>query len=169
VTHDYLTAYDDEQLEDILDSNDSAPSIDSEQFERIMELARMRARGRGDSMDDGLERDEYECLICTDWDSFAGNEFGYDGDVNQFALGIYDHDVSASKGASLFTDVSVIQHGWLSTGDGRKTQFERYEDDDYEQAEPGEMWIPNGAQDYICIVVLDPELLYEDPGAAEAM
>lgn len=166
---DYPEAYTEANLREILDANENIPSINDEQFERLLDLAQRRAKARGNSVDTGLERGEHECLIATEWNSFAGNEFGYDGDVNQFAFGIYDHGVSKGKGACLFTDVVVIQNGYLATGDGRKTQFERYVDEDYENAEDGEMWIPRGAQDYIGIVVLDPELLYGEAEAADAM
>lgn len=167
--HDYPEAYTDENLRQILDANDSVPSLNDEQFERLLDLARRRADGRGNSVDTGLEEHEHECLIATDWDSFAGNEFGYDGEVNQFAFGIYDHDVSSGKGACMFTDTVVVQNGYLTTGDGRKTQFERYYDEDYDNANEGEMWVPRGAQDYIGIVALSTELLHGEPDLADAM
>lgn len=168
--HDYPEAYTADNLRQILDANDSVPSLNDEQFERLVELAERRASGRGESaVNTGLEQHEHECLIATNWDSFAGNEFGYDGEVNQFAFGVYDHDISAGKGACLFTDTVVVQNGYLTTGDGRKTQFERYMDEDYDNANAGEMWIPRGAQDYIGIVVLDPELLFGEADIADMM
>jgi len=166
--HDYIEAFDAAQLKDILDANDNAPSINDEQFDRLLELARQHASGES-AVDTGLEEHEYEVLIATDWDSFAGNEFGYDGDVNQFALGVYNNDVSSGKGADLFTDVVAVQNGYLATGDGRRAKTEQYEDDDYDGSDPGEMWIPNGAQNYIAIIALDPELLYGEATLADAM
>lgn len=167
--HDYPEAYTSDNLRQILDANDSIPSLNEEQFDRLLELARQRAQSRGTAVETGLEDHEHDVLIATDWDSFAGNEFGYDGDVNQFAFGTYNHNVSSTKNASLFTDTVVVQNGYLSTGDGRKSKLESYMDDDYEHADEGDMWIPKSAQEYIGIVVLDAELLYDDPSAAEAM
>lgn len=165
--HDYPEAYTESNLNQILDANDSFPEyIDADARERLLTLAQSRAAARGGPLED----EKTDTIIATDWGGFASGEFGFDGDdMNQVALGVLNYGASVGKGATLFTDVSVVQDGWLTTGDGRKTQTVEYVDEEYDNATPGNMWIPNGAQDYICIVTLSDELVHEDPTAAEAM
>lgn len=164
--HAYPEAYTFDNLFSIIDSNDSCPTPAHDELQRIVDLAERRAGARGNALDD----EKVDCLIATDWTGFAEGEFGYDnGALNQFAIGILNHTASVGKGATLFTDTYVIQNGWLKSGDGRRAQVEAYVDDDYDGAEEGEMWIPKGAQDYICIVALSKELVHDSPSAAEAM
>lgn len=166
--HDYPEAYTEDNLCDILESNDDCPPIGPDELDRIIDLAQRRADARGE--ESALERTEVDCVIATEWDGFAQGEFGYDnGTLNQFAIGVLNEQVSAGKGATLFTDTYVIQTGWLQTGDGRRNEVEAYVDDDYDNADAGEMWIPNGAQDYICIVALSDELVHGTPSVSDAM
>lgn len=165
--HDYPEAYTDDNLDQILDANDSFPDyISATERERILDVARQRAAARGSALDDT----ETDALIATDWGGFASGEFGFDNDeMNTVALGVLNERASAGKGATLFTDTVVVQDTWLTSGDGRKTQTKAYVDDEYDNADEGDMWVPNGAQDYICIVCLSNELLHSEPTAAEAM
>jgi len=155
--HDFPEAYTVENLQEIINANDACPSLATGEVQRLVDLAKQRASTR-----DELEEDQFECLIGTEWSSFASDEFGFDnGDVNQFAFGVFEADVSAGKGADLFNETVVVQRGWLTSGDGRRAQIEPYMDDDYDNADEGEMWIPNGAQEYMLITALSEELLKE--------
>lgn len=162
----YPTAYTVDNLDDILESNTNVPQISADERDRLLSLARRRAASRGEQ--NALEDNQTDCIITTDWTTFAQNEFGYDagGDLNEFALGIFER---ATGNATLFTDTYVVQGGWLSTGDGRKSQLDQYVDDEYAQSDDGEMWVPKGAQDYVAIIRLSDELLHDAPTAAEAM
>lgn len=162
-------AYDDDHLEQLLDANDAAPDwvSDSETVERITEHARGRADGRGE--ENALSSTETECLIVTNWNSFT-DDWGFsDGTSNQAALGIYNEEASSGKNADLFTDVVILQSGWLKSGDGRLSQSEYYEDEEWDDATPGEMWIPVGAQDYICIIELTTDLIHGEPTIEDMM
>lgn len=164
---DYPEAYTADNLYEILDANSAVPDeFGTANLERLVEIAQQRADARGNPLED----DKQDCLIGTDWTGFAGNEFGYSGGkLNHFAFGVVQPGISSGKDATLFTDVQVVQQDWLETGDGRKTQLEQYVDDDYDGADPGEMWIPDGAAQYIAIVVLSNELVHGEPTAADAM
>lgn len=165
--HDYPEAYTTENLKELIDANDSCPTISLDETERIVDLARRRADARGE--ESSLEETETDCLVATDWAGFAQDEFGYDnGDLNEFAIGVYNHRVSMGRAASLFTDTYVIQRGWLSTGDGRRNETVQYHDEDF-GSDPGTMWIPKSAQDYLAIIALSDELVHGTPGASEAM
>mgnify|MGYP000105399959 CR=1 FL=1 len=164
----YPEAYTADNLEQILDANDSCPTIGPDELDRIIELAQQRADKRGE--ENALDEHQTDCLIATNWDGFAEGEFGRDnGQINQFAMGVYEEDISSGKGATLFTDTMVLQDGWLHSGDGRRSKVKHYIDDEYDNADRGEMWIPKGAQDYICIVKLSAELIHDDADASEAM
>lgn len=156
--HDFPEAYGTDHLHELVESNDSCPSPSRDEIARIAQLARQRASARPD----GLEDDQAECLISTEWASFI-DDWGFDnGDQNQFALGVFEGDVSSGKDADLFNDVVVVQNGWLTTGDGRRAQIQPYMDEGYDAADEGEMWIPNGAQDYIAIIALTDDLLEDE-------
>lgn len=162
------TAYDADQLADLLTANSDAPTISEGEVARIVELAQQRADARGE--ESALDETQMDCLIATEWDGFAGGEFGYDnGSLNQFAMGVFEEDVSAMQQASLFTDAVVIQDGWLTTGDSRRSQIVEYEDTEFEGSDEGELWIPDKAAEYICIIGLSDELVHGDIELGEAM
>lgn len=162
-------AYDDDNLKQNVDANSSSPDwlSNPKVLERIIEHAKGRADARGE--DSALDDSECECLITTNWSSFT-EDWGFSGgDANQVAVGIFNEEVSSGKQADLFTDVVVLQTDWLRSGDGRKSQAEAYMDESYDNADEGEMWIPNNAQDYICIIELTDELLHGEVQLSEAM
>lgn len=164
----YPQAYTIESLVEIIEANDSVETPDNSEIERLLELADMRANARGET--NALDDTQTDCLIGTDWTSFAQNEFGYSGGkLNTWAFGVYEAEISSGKGADLFSDTQVVQQGWLESGDGRMASLEAYLDDEYENADEGEMWIPSGAQQYICIVELADELLHDEAVVADAM
>lgn len=166
--HDYPEAYDKEHLLELINANSSCPDVAMDEVRRIIDLAERRAQLRGEKS--GLDDDKTDFVIATDWSGFASDEFGYDnGDVNQFALGVLNERASAGKRATLFNDTVVIQNGWLQTGDGRRASVQTYEDDDFDKADEGEMWIPISAQEYIAIIAISNELIHGDPSAADAM
>jgi len=68
----------------------------------------------------------------------------------------------------------ILQTQWLRSGDGRVKQAEAYTDEEYakrndEYDVSGNLWVPNGAQEYICIVELTDELLHGEAKLSEAM
>jgi hypothetical protein len=154
--HDFPEAYTADNFRQLLNANDDCPSLSDGELQRLLDLAQQRASARGEPLDD----DQVDCLIATEWTGFTADEFGFDnGEANQFAMGVFEGDVSSGKGADLFNDTVVVQNGWLTTGDGRRSQIEEYVDDEYDGADTGELWIPNGAQDYIAIIAISNELL----------
>lgn len=166
--HPYPEAYTKDNLQQVLDANDSSPDPPLEQVERITDVAMTRAQSRDE--DSALDDTEVECVIATTWHSYQTDEFGYHDDtVNRYALGTYSQEASLGKQADLFTDTVVLQQEWLSTGDGRMSRTERYVDDDYDDADDGELWIPEAAQEYIAIIALSDELLYGSPTVGDAM
>lgn len=167
--HDFPEAYTKDNLQDILDANSAVPDDFGEaNLDRLLTLARQRADARGE--DSAFDGDKMDCLIGTDWTGFAGDEFGYDGGkLNHWAFGVLNVEASYGKNATLFTNVQVVQQSWLETGDGRKSQVQTYVDEDYDGADDGEMWIPDGAAEYIAIVALSPELIHGDANVADAM
>jgi len=169
MTADYPEAFTVDNLYQILDSNSVvADEFGHDNAERLVALARQRADSRGEQS--ALDSTETECIIGTDWTGFAGDEFGYDGGkMNKWAFGVCKEDISRGKDATLFTNVHVVQQDWLETGDDRKTKLEQYEDEDYENSEPGEMWIPDAAAQYIAIIALSDELIHGDATVADAM
>jgi len=161
----YPDAFNLDMLEDIFEANDAAPSIDEAEMERLIEVAQEVS-----GADSTLDADNEWCLIGTEWQSFCKNTFGDDdGLVNRFAIGVHEADISSGKGATLFSKTRIIQHQWLKGGDGRRQKYCRYVDDDYEDANAGDMWVPRGAQEYMLIVELKPELLHGQATIAEAM
>lgn len=166
--HDYPEAYTFDNLRQIINANDSCPAVADDELKRLVDLAKQRASKRGE--ESALDAGQVDCIIATDWTGFASGEFGYDnGNVNQFAMGILEEEISADKRATLFNESVVVQRGWMETGDSRRSQVDQYEDEDYDNAEPGEFWIPKSAQEYICIVALGPELLHGEIELADAM
>lgn len=167
----FQEAYDVDHLTDLLDANSSAPAwvADEEVVERIVNHARSRADARGE--DSAYDHKKTPCIITTNWSSFT-DDWGFDdGNANQVALGQFNEDVSAGKNADLFNNTVILQSGWLRSGDDRRTHAEHYQaeaDGSYEPS-AGEMWVPNGAQDYICIKELTAELLHGEPNLADAM
>lgn len=166
--HDYPEAFSAENLQELLNANDSCPSIAIDEVERIVELAEQRAQLREE--DSSLDAKDIDCVIATDWTGFAESEFGRDNsETNQFAMGVLNEEASSGKGATLFNETVVLQNGWLTTGDGRRSKIEEYVDDEFESASSGEMWIPKGAQEYIAIIAISPELIHGSPDVADAM
>lgn len=165
--HGYPTAYTDDNLAEIIDANDSVPPwFSGDVVQRAVDHAKQRAQARGEET--ALDDTEEECLIVTDWNSFT-DDWGFDdGTSNQAALGVLNEDISASKDATLFSNVDILQSGWLRSGDGRKTHAERYEPD-WDEGSTGEMWIPKGAQEYICIVRLSDELIHGEIQLEDAL
>jgi hypothetical protein len=162
-------AYSDEHLDDLLEANSSTPDwvTNPQVLERIITHAKGRADGRGE--ESALDNTKAECIITTNWSAFT-DDWGYDdGDANQVAIGVFNSDVSSGKGADLFTDTAILQTGWLRSGDGRKSQSEAYVDEGYDGANEGDMWIPDGAQEYVCIIELTDELLHGEPQLTDAM
>jgi len=166
----FIEAYDASHLADLLDSNSSAPDwLGDDEAELIVGYAQQRADSRGEAS--ALEAEATDCLITTNWSSFT-EEWGFSGgSANQVAIGSLN-DEAGSK-ADLFENTDILQTNWLRDGDGRKTQAERYEDDellsDFDNSSVGDMWIPHAAQDYICIIELTGELLHGEPELSEAM
>lgn len=161
----YPDAFNVEMLGDIFDANDAAPSVDEDEMERLIDVAR-EVSGASNT----LEAENEWCLIGTEWQSFCENTFGDDdGLVNRFAIGIHEADISSGKGATLFSKTRIAQQRWLKGGDGRRQKYCRYVDSDYEDANAGDMWIPKNAQEYMLIVELKPELLHGQASIAEAM
>lgn len=165
----YQTVYDDGQFADIISSNGSAPTwLDRDSVtDRILAYARARAESRGE--ESALDGSEADCIITTNWAAFT-EDWGFSGgEANQVAIGTLNEEASAGKDATLFTDVAVLQTDWLQSGDGRKKQAEAYVDEGWDDATEGDMWIPNGAQEYICIKELSSELLHGEPELTDAM
>jgi hypothetical protein len=164
----YPQAYTVESLVEIIEANDSVETPTNAEIERLLDLADTRAASRGET--NALDESQTDCLIGTDWTSFAQDEFGYSGGkCNVWAFGVYESEISSGKGADLFSDTHVVQQGWLESGDGRMASLEAYMDDEYDNASEGELWIPSGAQQYICIIELGDELLHDDAAVADAM
>lgn len=165
----FQEVYDEDQFRALLDSNSSAPDwvADETIVERIVNHARSRAASRGD--DSPYQHSKTPCIITTNWASFT-EDWGFSkGDANQVAIGQFNADASSGKAADLFTNTVVLQTAWLRGGDGRLSQSEHYIDADFEKASAGDMWIPNGAQEYICIKELTAELLHGEPNLVDAM
>lgn len=161
----YPDAYSDDMLDDILDANDSAPSLSVEQRDRLLDATETISGAMG-----ALDDDNDWCLITTTWQSFCENNFGMDDNtVNRFAVGVHEADISSGKGATLFSNTRIIQQKWLQSGDNRRSQYKTYIDDDYEKANDGDMWIAKSAQEYLCIVELKDELIHGQPSLADAM
>jgi hypothetical protein len=161
------TAFTEDNLRQILDSNEHCHDIPTKQFERLVDIAQHRADARGSALDD----DSTECMIISGtWSEYAQNEFGFsDNSLNKIAFGELNHQASLGKDAVLFNNTQIVQAGWLESGDGRKSMLKMYEDDDYDGADSGELWIPKSAAEYLCVVKLDSELLYDGVEMQEAM
>jgi len=165
-------AYDTDTLEEMVTSNDSSPQwLRGNALERVVEYAERRADARGE--ESALDSADAECLITTNWSAFT-DDWGFDdGSANQVALGVFNEELSAGKGADLFTDVEILQSGWLRTGDGRKKQAAEYVDEEYSESSDynvrGQKWVPNNAQQYICIIELTGELIHGQAQLSEAM
>jgi hypothetical protein len=158
-------AFNDDMLEDILDANDSAPSLSDEERQRIIDVTETISGAMG-----ALDSDNDWCLIGTTWQSFCENTFGTDDNVvNRFAIGVHEADISSGKGATLFSNTRIVQHKWLKGGDNRRSQYKTFIDDGYDDANEGDLWIPKSAQEYICIVELKDELIHGKPTLSEAM
>lgn len=163
---DLPEAYGDDNLAQILDANDSVPEwFSGEAVQHAVDYAKHRASARGE--DSALEDTETECLITTNWSSFT-DDWGHDDGANEVALGILNERVSATTDAMLFNDTDILQTGWLQSGDGRRTQAERYVDKEF-GGDDGEMWVPKNAAQYLCIIKLDDELIHGDVQMVEAM
>ena len=164
------TAYTLDNLEQLLDSNDATPDwvVDPTYLDRLVDMAEQRAAARGE--DSALDESQVDCIITAEWQNFLQPEFGYSGDdANAVALGVVNPRASADRDAILFNDTAVVQTDWLRSGDGRKTQTRPYMDEEYDNAEEGEFWVPRGATDYVCIIALSDELVHGSPNLAEAM
>jgi len=166
-------AYDDEHFAELVTANDSVPEwINGDVIDRIIDYAERRAQARGE--DSALDGGDSDCVIITNWSSFT-DDWGFsDGNANQVAFGVFNEELSAGKGADLFTDVEILQSAWLRSGDGRKKQAAKYTDEEYaEQASDfdvsGQKWIPNGAQQYICIIEITSEMIHGEAQLSEAM
>ena len=137
---DYPIAYGAEHLQELINANDSCPDVAIDEARRIVELVEQRVQSTN-------------CIISTDWNGFASNEFGYDnGEINQFAVGTHERD---SGRATLFKDTVVLQNGWLQSGDGRRSKVEEYHDEEFEKSSDGDLWVPNNAQQYIAIIATE--------------
>jgi len=156
----FPTGYTVDNLNDMIASNDSCPTLPSAQVERLIDLAEQVFGGNQ------FESDGQVHIVATDWGNFASDTFGTDTDdlLNQFALGVYDKDVSMGRDALLFTDTVIVQTNWLRSGDGRRTQIERFQPD-FEGADVGDMWVPKSVTDYIAIISIADELVYEQTAA----
>lgn len=163
--HDYPVAYTQDNLAQILNANDSCQNFADDEVRRLVDLAQRRAQARADSaLDDG----EVDCIIATEWSGFTQDKgFGFDnGQRNGVAMGVYTDE---SDAATLFEDTVVVQQGWLSTGDGRRSKVEEFQDESWDDATTGTFWVPNGAQPYLCIVALSNELVHGTTKVADAM
>jgi hypothetical protein len=139
---DYPKAFDEDHLHELLKSNDSCATPARDEVERLDTLVEQRQDARTEPARD--------CLIATDWSGFAADNFGFDnGEMNEFAMGTYER---ATDNADLFNDTVVVQNGWLTTGDGRRSQVQQYNDDDFDGADVGQLWLPRSAQDYIAVI-----------------
>jgi len=156
----YLEAFDVDHLHDIIDSNDSAPDFDNVAVERLVDIAQQRASARGEV--NALSETQTDCLILTTWRDFD------DGSLDGCAMGVLEEEIREGKGATLFTDTVAVNRKWVENGDGRVTQLTPYNDDDFEKADEGDCWIPNGAQEYMCIVELSDELIHGEVTLADA-
>lgn len=165
----YQQIYVADQFADIISANSSAPAwLDQDGVtDRILEYARSRAHSRGE--DSALDGDGTECFITTNWSAFT-DDWGFSGgSANQVAIGTLNEKASAAKQATLFEDVVILQTDWLRDGDGRKTQAETYIDSGWEDASRGDMWVPDNAQEYLCITELTGEVLHGEPTLTDAM
>lgn len=167
----FQQAYAIDEFADILDANENAPDwlSDDEVVERIVQYAKSRAEANG--ADSAYDDSGNLCIITTDWSGFV-EDWGFSGgSQNQVAIGEFNEERSSGKNADQFRNTEILQTEWLRDGDGRLTQAEMYEEDPDGGYEPdvGEMWVPNGAQDYICIKGLSGELLHGEPTLADAM
>jgi len=161
----YPKAYDANHLKSLIESNDSGPDCTTEMSERLITLAQQRGSRRNESALTGVT----ECVIATNWVGYCSDTLGHDGDtLNHYMIGCHKADVSRMKNADLFTDTHIIQQQWLLSGDGRRSEVEPYEDD-FDGTDSGEVWIANSAQDYLCIIELDDELVYGDASMSDAM
>lgn len=164
----YPVAHSKEELLELINNSDKCPDLAEDEVGRIIDLAERRAQLRQE--DSAFDAEDHDCIITTDWTGFASGEFDYDnGHVNQFAMGVYQPKASAEKQADLFKSTVIVQNGWMQTGDGRRNKVKEYEDEDFEKSGPGDFWVPKGAQDYILIVALAPELVHGQPSVADAM
>jgi len=162
------TAYTVDNLQSLCDANDVAPDISDDEAQRLVELAQQRAESRGE--ESALDADTKEVLIATTWNGYASDNFGYDDNLlNKFALGELNVDVSAGKRATLFNNTVVVQQGWLQSGDSRRTKLRHYEDDDYDGGDVGDLWVANGAAEYIAMFELSSELIHGQTQLADAV
>lgn len=161
----YPKAFDAEHVHSLIDSNEFGPDCTVDMAKRLCTLASQRADVRNDTAFDGGT----PCLIATTWVGFCEDNFGYDdGSVNHYAIGVHKPDVSMTKGADLFVDVHVVQQGWLETGDGRRTELQIYTDE-FDGTNDGEMWLPDGRQEYVAVIELSEDIVYDGANASDAM
>lgn len=164
---DTIEAFSADHLREVLNSNKRCPDFPRDRVDRVVELAQQRASTRGDS---ALDDDAQDAIVTTDWTNFASGEFGTnDTVVNTTAIGTFKPGPSRRSHASLFTNTMVVQEPWLRTGDGRRTKVTEYVSDDFEDATPGEFWLPDSAREYVAIVRLSDELVHGQPTVADAM
>lgn len=161
----YPIAYGVDHLRELVNTNDSCRDITISESERLVEVAQQRADSNS-ALDDG----EKHCLVTTDWHGFCLDNFGQDtsDSTNEFAIGTFDHGRTMGRDAILFNDTIVVQHGWLNTGDGRKTKVKRYTDD-FDGASMGEFWLPKSVEEYVCIIELSGEMIHGSVDVSEAM
>lgn len=162
------TAYSVDNLQSLCNANDLAPDLTGDEAERIVEIAQQRASSRGE--ESALDADTKEVLIATTWNTYASDNFGRDNNnLNKFAIGELNVDVSAGKRATLFNNTVVVQQGWLESGDSRRTEIEYYEDDEYGGSDVGDLWIANGAAEYIALFALSSELIHGKVSLSDAL
>ena len=157
----YLEAFDASHLHDIIDSNDSAPDFSRDAVDRLVKIAQQRADARGEM--NALSETQTDCLILTTWRDF-GN-----GQLDGCAIGVLEEEISDGKGATLFTDAVAVNQQWVRNADGRVTKLTPYNDKEFEKSDEGDCWIPNGAQEYMCIVELSDELIHGEITLEDAL
>jgi hypothetical protein len=179
-----LTAYDEDHLMEVLNSNSNCRDFNTEEVSRIAEFGKQRTMGR---INGPMDDEPNDHVLTTDWHGFAKSEFGVDEvdeetssarqtdstvgrkTVNDVVLAHPNEAMSDGKDAVLFEDAVILQSGWLSTGDGRRTQAEKYVSDDYDDATPGSLWIPRSALEYFVVVKLGDEMVRPQAKLSDAM
>jgi hypothetical protein len=161
------TAYTVDNLHQLLESNQYAPAVSDDIVDRIVEVTQARVSADG-AYDDVGELD----LVFGTWDNFCRDTWGssstdYGTEPNRFLVCRINEDVSQNRDAWLCEDADVIQQGWLTTGDGRKSKLKHVDVSDTEFVDESRVcWCP---KEYLGRIALSNELLTPDGTAADAM
>jgi hypothetical protein len=161
------TAYTVDNLQQLLDANEYAPPITDDVVDRLVAVA--QARVSAESAYDNVGPID---LVFGTWDNFCRETWGssstdYGTEPNRFMLCTINEDVSENRDAWLCEEADVIQQGWLTTGDGRKSKLKHVDVSDTEFVDDTRTcWCP---KEYLGRVSMSNELLTPEGTAADAM